>query len=73
MAAPEGSDYKLHPDIIHMKNNDKTKRILAEAAQTAWQNIDMRHLEQLPETMPNMVRVIIESEGWCTRAAFFNS
>jgi transposase len=58
--------YKLRPDLIHMKNNDETKQILVETAQIAWQNIDMRHLEHLSETMPNRVQAIIESEGWYT-------
>ena len=58
--------YKIRPDLLHMKNNDKTKRILVETAQIAWQNIDMRHLEHLVETMPNRVEAIIESEGWYT-------
>ena len=58
--------YKIRPDLMHMKNNDETKRILVETAQIAWQNIDMRHLEHLSETMPNRVQAIIESEGWYT-------
>lgn len=58
--------YKIRPDLLHMKNNDETKRILVETAQIAWQNIDMRHLEHLSETMPNRVEAIIESEGWYT-------
>ena len=58
--------YKLRPDLIHIKNNDETKQILVETAQIAWQNIDMKHLEHLSETMPNRVEAIIESEGWYT-------
>ncbi|KAJ5369237.1 uncharacterized protein N7496_008997 [Penicillium cataractarum] len=58
--------YKLRPDLMHMKNNNETKRILVETAQIAWQNIDMKHLEHLSETMPNRVQAIIDSEGWYT-------
>jgi uncharacterized membrane protein YheB (UPF0754 family) len=58
--------YKLRPDLMHMKNNNETKRILVETAQRAWQNIDMKHLEHLAEAMPNRVQAIIESEGWYT-------
>lgn len=58
--------YKVRPDLVHMKNYDETKRILVETAQIVWQNIDMRHLEHLSETMPNRVEAIIESEGWYT-------
>ena len=58
--------YKIRPDLLYMKNNDKTKRILVETAQIAWQNIDIRYLEYLVKTMPNRVEAIIESEGWYT-------
>lgn len=58
--------YKIRLDLMHMKNNNETKRILVETAQIAWQNIDMKHLEHLSETMPNRVQAIIESEGWYT-------
>jgi hypothetical protein len=51
---------------MDMKNNETTKRILIGTAQIAWQNVDMRHLEHLSETIPNRVDVIIESEGWHT-------
>jgi hypothetical protein len=58
--------YELRPDLMHMKHNETTKRILVDTAQIAWQNIDMRHLEHLSETIPNTVEAIIESEGWYT-------
>ncbi|KAJ5471900.1 Transposable element tc3 transposase [Penicillium diatomitis] len=58
--------YKLRPDLIHMKNNDTTKQILVETAQIAWQNIDIKHLGHLTETMPNRVQAIIDSDGWYT-------
>jgi membrane-bound lytic murein transglycosylase len=51
---------------MHMKNNNKTKRILVETGQISGQNISMKHLEHLPETMPNRVQAIIESKGWYT-------
>lgn len=28
--------YRLRPDLIHMKNNDETKKILVETAQISW-------------------------------------
>jgi transposase len=57
---------KLRPDLKDMGNNDETKAILIETAQVAWDNLDLRHLEHLSETMPHRVQAIIEAEGWYT-------
>jgi hypothetical protein len=58
--------YELRPDLVHMRNNDQTKEILVATAQQAWDELDIRHLEHLSETMPHRVEAIIESDGWYT-------
>lgn len=58
--------YELRPDLRHMNNNNTTKEILIATAQQAWQEIDIRHLQHLSETMPNRVEAIIEARGWYT-------
>lgn len=58
--------YKLRPDLIHMANNDQTKEILVATAQQAWEQLELRHLEHLSETMPHRVEAIIEAQGWYT-------
>ena len=58
--------YELRPDLVHMRNNDQTKEILVATAQQAWDELDIRHLEHLSETMPYRVEAIIESDGWYT-------
>lgn len=58
--------YKLRPDLIHMRNNDETKGILVATAQQAWEQLELRHLEHLSETMPHRVEAIIEAQGWYT-------
>ncbi|KAJ5502615.1 hypothetical protein N7463_001086 [Penicillium fimorum] len=58
--------YELRPDLLHMGNNDTTKEILVATAQQAWDELELRHLEHLSETMPHRVEAIIESQGWYT-------
>jgi hypothetical protein len=40
-----------------------TKEILVATAQQAWDELELRHLEHLSETMPHRVEAIIESQG----------
>lgn len=58
--------YELRPDLIGMRNNEDSKAILMDTAQEAWEQIEMRHLRHLSETMPHRVEAIIESQGWYT-------
>ncbi|KAJ5493973.1 hypothetical protein N7463_010060 [Penicillium fimorum] len=58
--------YELRPDLLHMGNNDTTKEILVATAQQAWDELELRHLKHLSETMPHRVEAIIESQGWYT-------
>lgn len=58
--------YELRPDLIHMRNNDETMEILVATAQEAWDQLEIRHLQHLSETMPHRVEAIIESQGWYT-------
>jgi len=58
--------YELRPDLWYMNNNNTTKEILIATAQQTWEEIDIRHLQHLSETMPNRVEAIIEARGWYT-------
>ena len=40
---------------------------LVDTAQLAWDQLDIRHLEHLSETMPHRVEASIEIEGWYTQ------
>ncbi|KAJ5389265.1 Transposable element tc3 transposase [Penicillium cataractarum] len=42
--------YKIRPNLMHIKKNLETRRILVGIAQIAWQDIDIRHLEHHSET-----------------------
>lgn len=58
--------YKLRPDLIDIRNNERTKAILIDTAQIAWVQLSLEHLKHLSETMPHRVQAIIDSEGWYT-------
>ena len=59
--------YELRPNLIYMRNNDETKEILVDTAQQAQNELELRHLQHLSETMPHRVEAIIESQGWYTQ------
>jgi transposase len=59
--------YKLHPELKDMPNNDATHSFLIDAAQEAWQALDLNVMRHLSETMPHRVQAIIEAEGWYTK------
>jgi hypothetical protein len=42
--------YRLRPNLIHMKNNDETKRILVETAQIAWRQDPLACVSRLGYT-----------------------
>ena len=50
-----------------MPNNDATHTFLVDAAQQAWQTLDLHIMQRLSETMPHRVQAIIEAEGWYTK------
>lgn len=58
--------YKLHPELLDMPNNDHTLERLVDAAQEAWDALDLSILVNLSETMPHRVKAIIEADGWYT-------
>lgn len=59
--------YKLHPELKEMPNNDTTHSCLIDAAQEAWQALDLDIMKRLSETMPHRVQAIIEADGWYTK------
>ena len=50
-----------------MPNNDTTHSCLIDAAQEAWQALDLDIMKRLSETMPHRVQAIIEADGWYTK------
>lgn len=59
--------YKLHPELIHMRNNAETHEYMIGAAQEAWDHLDLDIMKHLSETMPHRVQAIIDAEGWYTK------
>lgn len=59
--------YKLYPELEHANDTEETKQRLIQAAQEAWQNIDMQILQNLSITMPNRVKAVLKSRGWYTK------
>jgi hypothetical protein len=49
-----------------MPNNATTHERLIDAAQEAWDSLDLDIMKRLSETMPHRVQAIIEVEGWYT-------
>ena len=50
-----------------MRNNDECHALLINAAQEAWDSLDLAIMENLSATMPHRVRAIIDAEGWYTK------
>lgn len=46
-----------------MPNNATTHKHLIDAAQEAWDLLDLEIMRRLSETMPHRVQAIIEAEG----------
>lgn len=57
---------KCHPELKHLPNNESTLDILLEAAQEAWESLNIEIFEHLSETMPHRVADVIKYEGWHT-------
>ena len=55
-----------NPELKHLPNNESTLDILLEAAQEAWESLNIEIFEHLSETMPHRVADVIKYEGWHT-------
>jgi hypothetical protein len=57
---------KQHPELMHLPNKDETLEIFVDAAQEAWQGLDVEIFKHLADTMPHRVVDVIKYEGWHT-------
>ncbi|OQD89087.1 hypothetical protein PENANT_c003G02858 [Penicillium antarcticum] len=44
---------KRHPELMQLPNNESTLELLLEAAQEAWEALDIDLFKHLLETMPH--------------------
>lgn len=54
---------KLHPELKYLRNNTATLDILLDAAQEAWDSLDIDIFEHLSMTMPHRVANVIKYGG----------
>lgn len=57
---------KRHPKLMHLPNSVSTIDLLLEAAQEAWECLNIDLLKHLSQTMPHRVADVIKCEGWHT-------
>lgn len=57
---------KAHPELKYLRNNPTTLDILVDAAQEAWDTLEINIFEHLSETKPHRVSDVIKYEGWHT-------
>lgn len=57
---------KRYPELMHLPNSVSTLDLLLEAAQEAWESLDIEIFKHLSETMPHRVADVIKYEGWHT-------
>ena len=57
---------KRHPELMQLPNNEATLELLLEAAQEAWEALDINLFKHLSETMPHRVADVIKYDGWHT-------
>ncbi|OQD67364.1 hypothetical protein PENANT_c321G09592, partial [Penicillium antarcticum] len=57
---------KRHPELMQLPNNEPTLELLLEAAQEAWEALDIDLFKHLSETMPHRVADVIKYGGWHT-------
>jgi len=57
---------KRHPELIQLPNNETTLDLLVDAAQEAWEGLDIEMFKHLSDTMPHRVADVIKYEGWHT-------
>ena len=51
---------------MQLPNNESTLELLLEAAQEAWEALDIDLFKHLSETMPHRVADVIKYSGWHT-------
>jgi hypothetical protein len=57
---------RAYPELKYIRNNSTTLEILVDAAQEAWDALDINIFEHLSETMPYRVADVLKYEGWHT-------
>jgi transposase len=59
--------YERYPDLEHAPNTDDTLDRLIDAAIEVWEDIELRVLHNLSDSMPRRVAAVIAACGWYTK------